>query len=158
MSIYCSRHLVAGLLTGSLLFSPWGRWTHAQTPQTQTARIGGNYRHHPGKDWSSEKIARESFAKHEFNRQRLQQTGRSDLLNREAAAANVSDTADVSVIQDDGSITIPANPFNLSGRSVLLAPSDSGYTTTGGASAFDSNLGTKLDLTRSADDHQSVVS
>ncbi|HKE04265.1 MAG TPA: hypothetical protein VKE91_09405 [Blastocatellia bacterium] len=136
-------------MTGSLLFSPWGRSTHAQITQTQSARIGGNYRHHPGKDWSSEKIARESFAKHEFNRQRLQQAGRSDLLNREAAAANVSDTADVSVIQDDGSIAIPANPFNLSGRSVLFTPSDSGYTTTGGASAFDSNLGTKLDLTRS---------
>src|SRR5262249_61845476 len=105
MSIYCSRHLVAGLLTGSLLFSPWGRSTHAQITQTQSARIGGNYRHHPGKDWSSEKIARESFAKHEFNRQRLQQAGRSHLLNREAAAANVTDTADVWGIQGGGSLT-----------------------------------------------------
>ena len=50
-------------------------------------------------------------------------------------------------VESAGSITIPAKPFNLTGRSVLFTPTSSGYSVTAGLSAYDRNFGTKLNLT-----------
>ena len=97
----------------------------------------------PGKGWSSEKIAREAWARHEFHQQRLTQAGIESKLE-----ANVTDINDVSVIEDDGSIIVQRNLFDLVGRAVTFTPSGSGYVISNAAGSFDTNLGRKLDLTQ----------
>ncbi|MFN7928577.1 MAG: hypothetical protein U0Y68_11630 [Blastocatellia bacterium] len=94
-----------------------------------------------GKTWSAEQRARESFARYQFHQQR-----RSPHASAEGNIV-VTDSNDVSIVQDNGSILIPATPFTLSGRSILYTPSGNGYTVTSGLSSFDTNLGTKLNLT-----------
>ena len=98
---------------------------------------------HAGKDWDQQKIAHESWARHEFNRQRLARVG----IEADKTEAVVTDTNDVSVIQDDGTIIIPPTPFSLVGRSVLFTPAGAGYSISGSTATYDTNLGTKLDLT-----------
>ena len=97
---------------------------------------------HAGKDWDQQKIAHESRALHEFNRQRLARVG----IEADKTEAVVTDTNDVSVIQDDGTIIIPPTPFSLVGRSVLFTPTGAGYSISGSTATYDTNLGTKLDL------------
>src|SRR5262245_23363107 len=98
------------------------------------------------KSLSREQLAREAELWHELNRWRLAET---HPLGAEALTADFinQDVSDISVIQDDGRVVIPANPFDLSGRAVQFTPSGSGYTITAAAAAFDNNIGTKLDLT-----------
>jgi uncharacterized protein (TIGR03437 family) len=106
-----------------------------------------DHRHHPGKDWDNEKAAHEAVARHQFNQQRLAQAAAQGLIAA-APEISVTDVDDLSVVQDDGSVVIPARPVDLNGRSVLFTPAGGGYTVTGGAAAYDNNFGTKLDLTR----------
>lgn len=101
-----------------------------------------------GKDWSKEKRANEAIARHEMNLQRLHQAA-ENAQQPEASGPTVTDTNDVSVIQDDGSILIPANLFNLTSKAVLFTPVGNSYSVTSGSSAFDTNLGTKLNLAAS---------
>ncbi len=97
----------------------------------------------PGKEWSAEKMAREAWARHEFNQQRLAQAKLESKLE-----ANVTDINDVSVIEDDGSIIVQRNLFDMVGRTVTFTPSGSGYVISNAAGSFDTNLGRKLDLTQ----------
>ena len=98
------------------------------------------------KSLSREQLAREAELWHELNRRRLAET---HILGAEALTADFinQDINDISVIQDDGRVVTPPNPFDLSGRAVQFTPSGSGYTITNAAAAFDNNIGTKLDLT-----------
>lgn len=102
-----------------------------------------------GKGWTPEKKAAESIARHKFNEQRIQQLKAAGKPAPEAGNISVTDTNDISVVQDNGSVIIPATPFNLNGRSVLLTPSGSGFNVTGGVSNYDTNFGTKLNLGQS---------
>ncbi|HKE03640.1 MAG TPA: hypothetical protein VKE91_06255 [Blastocatellia bacterium] len=98
------------------------------------------------KSLSREQLAREAELWHELNRRRLAET---HPLGAEALTADFinQDVSDISVIQDDGRVVTPPNPFDLSGRAVQFTPSGSGYTIAAAAAAFDNNIGTKLDLT-----------
>jgi uncharacterized protein (TIGR03437 family) len=139
---------LTGILLGAVFFLPLYRLAAAQAAEPQTIDPSAARRsRYPGKDWNAEKTAREAWARHAFNKQRLERD-RSEGLTPNVPAISVADVADVSVVQDDGSVVIPANSFDLAGRSVLFTPSGNGYTVTGGASAFETSLGTKLDLTR----------
>src|SRR5262245_43265849 len=66
------------------------------------------------KGLSRDQIAREAEVWHQINRRRLEQT---HALGAEALTADFSnqDINDISVIQDDGRLVIPANPFDLNG-------------------------------------------
>ncbi len=97
----------------------------------------------PGKGWSSEKMAREVWARHDFNQQKRTQAGIESTLE-----ANITDSNDVSVIEDDGSIIVQRNLFDLVGRVVTFTPSGAGYVISNTAGTFDTNLGRKLDLTQ----------
>jgi uncharacterized protein (TIGR03437 family) len=90
---------------------------------------------------SREQIAREAWVWHQINQQRLEEMNAltADFINQ--------DINDISVIQDDGRLVIPPNPFDLSGRSVQFNPGLSGYGITVTNATFDNNLGSKLDLT-----------
>jgi uncharacterized protein (TIGR03437 family) len=98
------------------------------------------------KGWTHEKRAREAWLWHQLNQERL---ARTHVLGAAALGVNVvnTDTNDISVIQDDGTIVTSQNFFDLNGRAVQFTPAGSGYTVTSFVAAFDTNLGTKLDLT-----------
>ncbi len=102
-----------------------------------------------GKGWTPEQKAAESIARHKFNEQRIQQLKAAGRPVSEAGNISVTDTNDISVVQDNGSVIIPPMPFNLNGRSVLFTPSGSGFNVTGGALSYDTNFGTKLNLSQS---------
>ncbi len=93
------------------------------------------------KGLSREQIAREAWVWHQVNQRRLEEMNAltTDFINQ--------DINDISVIQDDGRLVIPANPFDLSGRSVQFNPGLSGYGITVTNATFDNNLGSKLDMT-----------
>jgi uncharacterized protein (TIGR03437 family) len=98
------------------------------------------------KGLSRPELEREAEIWHELNRRRLIE---SDARGAEALTADFinQDINDISVIQDDGRVIIPANAFDLTGRAVQFTPSGAGYTITNGAGTYDSNFGTKLNLT-----------
>jgi len=121
----------------------------ARTNARPAAKFKSAVAHHPDdkkKGLSREQIAREARIWHELNRQRLEQ---SHALGAAALTTDIinQDTNDISVIQDDGRLVIPANPFDLNGRAVQFTPSGSGYTISAATTAFDTNLGSKLDMT-----------
>jgi uncharacterized protein (TIGR03437 family) len=91
---------------------------------------------------------REAEIWHELNRRRLAETDARGLQALTADYVN-QDVNDISVIQDDGRVIFPANPFDLTGRAVQFSPSGSGYKITTGNGTFDTNLGTKLNMTLS---------
>ncbi|HWQ35891.1 MAG TPA: IPT/TIG domain-containing protein [Blastocatellia bacterium] len=90
--------------------------------------------------------AKEALIRHEMNRQHyasLNEGAESTFLTNISS----TDINDMAVLQDDGRLVIQPNPFDLSGRSVQFTPSGSSYTVSAPPASFDSNLGTKLDLT-----------
>lgn len=111
-------------------------------------RLGGKYGaaflHDDGvkkKGLSRDQIAREAWVWHQINQQR------PEVADAFAPEFINQDVNDISVIQDDGRLVIPANPFDLNGRSVQFAPGISGYSITASNATFDNNLGAKLDMT-----------
>jgi uncharacterized protein (TIGR03437 family) len=123
-------------------------------PSTRTnkgpfVKFKTNLAHHTGgkkNGLSRQQIAREAELWHEINRRRLAET---HALGAEALTADFinQDINDISVIQDDGRVIIPPNPFDLGARAVQFTPSGSGYTISAGTAAFENNLGPKLDFT-----------
>ncbi len=96
------------------------------------------------KKLSREDRIREAWVWHLANKQRLtEQFGAENLM----AEIPAQDIADISVIQADSRIATPANFFDLTGRQVQFTPSSGGYTVATSNGGFDSNFGTKLNLT-----------
>ncbi len=126
----------------SFLILPWPQ--KAQTEHPPEHEINQRYSQRPGKDWTTEKTAYESIARHDFYQQELKSQG----IETDGREATVTDTNDIAVVEDDGTVIIPASPFDLSTKSILFTPSANGYSITSSTGSFDSNLGTKLDLTQ----------
>jgi hypothetical protein len=63
----------------------------------------------------------------------------------ETAVVN-TDIDDINIMQGDSNLITQADPFDLLGRAVTFSQSGNGYSIS--PSAFDTNLGTKVDLTR----------
>lgn len=96
------------------------------------------------KGLSREDRIREAWVWHLANKQRLtEQFGAENLM----AEIPAQDIADISVIQADSRIATPANFFDLTGRQVQFTPSGGGYTVATSNGGFDTNFGTKLNLT-----------
>ncbi len=139
---------VAVFLLGSLLLTPlaWRLIVRAQTDAQTNVPAINRSKHGIEGNWSPEERAREMEIWSEVNQQRLARMRAQGLLadDREAAVADVDDIA---VIQDNGQLAQPVNPFDLGGRAVLFTPAGSSYVVTSFSAPFDTSLGTKLDLT-----------
>ncbi|MGH9802692.1 MAG: hypothetical protein ACRD82_20185, partial [Blastocatellia bacterium] len=96
------------------------------------------------KGLSREDRIRETWVWHYANQQRLAETLGAEGLAAETPAQDIND---ISVIQADGRIVTPTNFFDLAGRQVQFTPSGAGYTIAASNGGFDTNLGTKLNLT-----------
>lgn len=96
------------------------------------------------KKLSREDRIREAWVWHLANKQRLtEQLGAENLM----AEIPAQDINDIAVIQADSRIATPANFFDLTGRQVQFTPSGAGYTVATSNGGFDTNFGTKLNLT-----------
>ncbi|PYS40659.1 MAG: hypothetical protein DMG14_09855 [Acidobacteria bacterium] len=92
-----------------------------------------------------------ALAMHAFNLQR-QPVPLTSLRPRA-----VKDQGNVSVVQDDGTLIIPQNRFDLSGRSVTFTPEGAGYQVQTGATAFDAGQGGGVPLPLDDDDSVSIA-
>lgn len=102
---------------------------------------------HLAKDWDHEKLTHEAFEWHEAQRKRLaSEQAKTTTFRTEAVT---SDTSEMFLIQDDGTIITNQNPFDLTGKSVLFTPSGAGYTINSSNASIDTSFGGKLDLTAS---------
>ncbi len=122
----------------------------AHRPATRTPG-GSAHDIHDGegkKRLTRDQLAKEAWVWHEANLQRLERT---DPLGAAAMTSDVTanDVNDISVVEGDNRLISPANLFDLNGRAVQFTPSGSGYTVTSAAATFDTNFGTKLNLTTS---------
>ncbi|MGH9673989.1 MAG: hypothetical protein ACRD44_12480, partial [Bryobacteraceae bacterium] len=88
--------------------------------------------------------AGELWFRHQLNLQRI---GKGRAAAAIGPGISNSDIADIAVLQDDGSVIIPPNPFDLNGRAVLFSPSGNGYVASVSSAGFDADLGQELDLT-----------
>lgn len=68
-----------------------------------------------------------------------------------ATSASVEDVGDIAVVEDDGTIVIPPNTFNLKGRSLLLTPDKDGYRISRADIQFNSEFGDRLGYFYGAD-------
>ncbi len=83
--------------------------------------------------------AEDGFYNHQLNVRRLAREG----FNLKAAA-QVTDIGNIAVIEDDGSIVMPPNKFDLKNKSLLFTPEQSGYRAERADIAFNKNFGTRL--------------
>ncbi|MFN0120926.1 MAG: hypothetical protein ACKV2V_10520, partial [Blastocatellia bacterium] len=88
---------------------------------------------------------REIELKHQFNRQRVARTHPlgAEGLGAEATSVDINDLA---VIENDGTMGTIAG-FDLTGKAVQFTPSGAAYTISTGNAAWETNFGTKLDMT-----------
>lgn len=61
-------------------------------------------------------------------------------------SAATQDIGEVAVIEDDGTIVQPANPFDLSGTGLRIRPLDGAFEVSPGRAAFRTPLGSRLSL------------
>lgn len=93
-----------------------------------------------------EQLAREAWVWHKANKQRLAEThpDGAEALKTQVTSADVSGIA---VIQGDSRLITSANAFDLVGFEIRFTPSGNGYAITSAGAPFDTNFGSKLDLT-----------
>lgn len=97
-------------------------------------------------DWTTEKLAQEKWLLHEWHEQELAALT-EDERQQLAIENTAQDNNDIAVIQNSSLIARQPNNFDLNGRSLVFTPSGRGYTVSNAALTFDSNLGSKLNLT-----------
>ena len=90
--------------------------------------------------------AEEEFYAHRLNalRSRLAARDGTRLPTAQGFGPAAENVDDVAVIEDDGSIVVPPNKFNLKKRSVLLTPDGAGYRIVRGDISFETDRGSKL--------------
>lgn len=96
-------------------------------------------------EWTPDKLAAEKWLLHELHARQLAELTEGE-RQRLAADIVVQDINDISVIQNSNLIARQPNNFDLNGRTLNFAPSGRGYVISNVGSAFDNNLGSKLDL------------
>ncbi|HEY7545866.1 MAG TPA: nidogen-like domain-containing protein, partial [Blastocatellia bacterium] len=84
--------------------------------------------------------AEDGFYNHQLNVRRLAREG----FNLKASAPEARDLGEIAVIEDDGSIVMPPNKFDLKNKSLLFTPQPEGYLAERAEIAFDKNVGTRL--------------
>ena len=96
-------------------------------------------------EWTPKKLAAEKWLLHELHQQQLAALPAGE-YPRLAADIVLQDVNDISVIQNSNLIARQPNNFDLNGRTLNFTPAGRGYVISNVGSAFDSNLGSKLDL------------
>lgn len=99
----------------------------------------------PKQEWTPEKLAAEKWLLHELHERQLAELTDGE-RQRLAADIVVEDVNDISIIQNSNLIARQPNNFDLNGRTLNFVPSGRGYVISNVGSAFDNNLGSKLDL------------
>lgn len=96
-------------------------------------------------DGSLEKRYLEEKLRHERNLQRLARLRQRGIMPRKEAALR-ADVGDIAVIEDDGRLVLPANPFDLNRSTVVFTPvTDQEYEVRFIDDVdFDDDLGTKI--------------
>lgn len=144
------------VLTLVLLFGVSPSTLSKQTPEDPVAQAAERYR--------AEKLARlrrerlvcgtaidgrvenrylEEKLRHERNLMRLERLRRQGFQTKRSALR--ADIGDIAVIEDDGRLIMPANPFDLDRATVVFTPTDGGgYQVSLTALEFDGDPGTKL--------------
>ena len=148
VSPFLSAALLAVLLVASL-FLP----NNGFSSSTATAsRVGQSERQFDcGYD---PRGAADELSNHRMN---LLRRGHRDkggaILPQTAAAAGPSfkDVGDITVVEDDGSVVIPANKFNLKNSSILFTPDGKGYRITPSDLEFNGDFGSRLSTFLGAD-------
>lgn len=90
--------------------------------------------------------AEDEFYAHRLNalRSRLATGDRARFPTAQSVGSPAENVDDVAVIQDDGSIVVAPNKFNLKKRSVLFTPDGAGYRIARADIAFETDRGSKL--------------
>jgi hypothetical protein len=86
--------------------------------------------------------AEDGFYGHRLNTRRLK--ANNPLLSGQSSGPIAKNAGDVAIIEDDGSIVVPANNFNLKKRSLVFTPDGNGYRITRADLSFESDRGSKL--------------
>jgi hypothetical protein len=86
--------------------------------------------------------AEEEISKHKLHTLNLQKE-KSSLVASSLPRVNI--VGDIAVIEDDGSIVMPANDFDMNKSSLLFTPDGSGYRVSRNTVGFTKDFGTKLD-------------
>ncbi len=130
--------VTAGLLTCSFLFALLvTQWPGPVTAHDDSTRKKGMTR---------QQRIRETWAWHRANQERL---ARTHPLGADALTTDIpnQDVGDIAVIQGDSRVITLPNAFDLNAQSVQFTPSGFGYTVSTGSGTYDTNFGTKLNLT-----------
>ena len=90
--------------------------------------------------------AEDAVIAHRLNalRSRLATTSGAGLLAAQSGGPVAANVDDVAVIEDNGSIVVPPNKFNLKKRSLLFTPDGAGYRIARADIPFESDRGSKL--------------
>jgi hypothetical protein len=87
--------------------------------------------------------ADDEWLMHKANEVRFKQFESPETWNSSLEIA-LEDIGDTAVINDDGSIVIPPNKFDLKGRAVIFVPDDGGYRIESSELRFNTSFGTRL--------------
>ena len=90
--------------------------------------------------------AEDEWYNHKLNLIRFNdgQSLQTDSLTKSITAAAVEDRNDIAIIQDNGSIVLPPNKFDLNKKSLLFTPEGDGFRITRDNIAFTNELGSRL--------------
>jgi hypothetical protein len=86
--------------------------------------------------------AEEELSKHKLNLLHAQ-GARAQLIPNSLPPVNI--TGDIAVIEDDGSIVMPANNFDMNKSSVMFTPEGEGYRVSRDSVGFSKDFGSRLD-------------
>jgi hypothetical protein len=107
------------------------------------ARFGGEFVCGTTLDGSIENQYLEALFRHERNLRRLEQLRQQGLQPKRAALS--ADIGDIAVIEDDGTLVMPSNPFDLDGQTILYTPNPAGgYDVSSTTTPLDNEVGTKI--------------
>lgn len=129
------------LLTLFLLFTCWYTegLSRSELPRPSAASNHSFCGTYPGRVYDELRKAKELRLLMEGKRYRPALSARSSVTG---------DIGNIAVIEDDGSIVSPANPFDLAGQVLKAIPSGAGtYTLSRQTGNVNQNLGTRLPLT-----------
>jgi uncharacterized protein (TIGR03437 family) len=153
-----TTRLIVGVLALALALHTLTTTQRAQVSLTQRAgestdqlrqRLAGRQRRLDKGNWTDSKREQEVRAWHAAVQERARLNAQSGQAVRNETSVVNTDSDDIDIMQGDSNLITQADPFDLLGRAVTFSQSGNGYNIQSAAGAFDTNLGTKVDLTQS---------
>ena len=124
--------------------------------EARTGAARRNWQQHAGFDCGYDaRGAEDEFNAHKLNALRSHARRADSAGSRLAASQSLGpraeDVDDIAVIEDDGTIVVPPNEFNLKKRSLLFTPDGAGYRIARADISFETDRGSKLGFFFGAD-------